>query len=93
MTDLIPILAHTKANAKPPRWLTSNLKKINMKEIEDRIEQLIAEHGNDELMAAWLEFLEQKRINTERLENRISKKDPVLVGAIIGAVIGGLFKE
>lgn len=64
-----------------------------MQEIEDKIEQLIAEHGNEELMAAWLEFLEQKKINTERIEDRIAKKDPVLVGALIGAVIGGLFKE
>lgn len=63
-----------------------------MQEIEDKIEQLIAKSGNDELMAAWLEFLEQKKTNTERLEDRISKKDPVLVGALIGAAIGGLFK-
>lgn len=64
-----------------------------MQEIEDKIEKLIAEHGNDELMAAWLEFLEAKKSNTERLANRLSKKDPVLVGALIGAVIGSLFEK
>ena len=64
-----------------------------MQEIEDKNENLIAEHGNDELMSAWLEFLEQKKINSERLESRLSKKDPVLVGALIGAVIGSLFDK
>ena len=64
-----------------------------MQEIEDKIESLIAEHGNDELMAAWLEFLEQKRINAERLQGRISRKGPVLVGALIGAAIGSLFEK
>lgn len=64
-----------------------------MQDIENKIEKLIAEQGNDELMAAWLEFLEQKRINAERLQSRLSKKDPVLVGALIGAAIGSLFEE
>lgn len=62
-----------------------------MQEIEDKIEQLIANSGNDELMAAWLEFLEQKKANSERLSSRLSQKDPVLTGALIGAFIGSLF--
>jgi hypothetical protein len=66
---------------------------INMQEIEDKIEKLISESDNDELMAAWLEFLEKKREGAERLESRISKKDPVLIGAMIGALIGSIFEK
>ena len=64
-----------------------------MQEIEDKIEKLISESDNDELMAAWLEFLEKKREGAERLEGQISKKDPVLIGAMIGALIGSIFEK
>ena len=71
----------------------SHFKTQKMKEIEDKIEKLIGESGNDELMAAWLEYLDKKREKAERLESRLSKKDPVLTGAIIGAFIGSLFDK
>lgn len=64
-----------------------------MQEIEDKIEKLIGESGNDELMAAWLEYLAQKKTNAERLESRLSKKYPILTGAVIGAFIGSLFDK
>ena len=62
-----------------------------MQEIDDKIEELIAKSENDELMSAWLEFLEQKKANSERLASRLSQKDPVLIGALIGAFIGSVF--
>ena len=69
------------------------IKTLTMKEIENKIENLIAKSDNDELMAAWLEYLEQKNKNSERLVKRLEDKDPILTGAIVGAIIGSLFDK
>lgn len=63
-----------------------------MQEIQDKIENRIAEVGDDQLMSLWLEYLSAKKEQSERIEKRLSEKDPVLTGAILGAVIGSLFK-
>lgn len=62
-----------------------------MQEIEDKIEKRIVEVGDDQLMSLWLELLEKKKEASERLVERLEKKDPVLTGALIGAAIGNLF--
>lgn len=64
-----------------------------MQEIEDKLEKLIAESGDEKLMSAWLDFLEQKKLNSERLALRLSKKDPILTGALVGALIGSLIDK
>ena len=64
-----------------------------MDEIEKKLENLIGESGNDQLMAAWLEYLDKKNEAAQKFSNRVSKKDPVIIGAAIGAIIGSLFKD
>lgn len=64
-----------------------------MEELDDRIEKLIAEIGNEDLMNLWLERLSFKKEQSERIEKRLSEKDPILTGALIGAAIGSLFNK
>ena len=62
-----------------------------LQEIEDAITQKIADIENEDLYALWLEYLEAKTNGLERLVNGMEKKDPVVVGAVIGALVGQLF--
>ena len=64
-----------------------------MDEIEKKLSNLIAENGDEKLMAAWLEYLDKKNEAAQKLSDRVSKKDPVIIGAAIGAIIGSLFKD
>ncbi len=64
-----------------------------MEQIEKKLEDLIGESGNDELMSAWLDFLEEKNKRNSRIEAKIDKKDPIIIGALLGAFIGSLFSE
>ena len=64
-----------------------------MDEIECKIEKRIAEIGDNDLMALWLKRLELKKEQSIRIEKRLSEKDPVLTGALIGAAIGSFFTK
>lgn len=54
------------------------------------IEKRIGEVGDDELMSLWLKRCEIKLEKSKELEKRLSEKDPVIIGGIIGAFIGSL---
>ena len=64
-----------------------------MDEIEKKLENLIGESGNDQLMAAWLEYLDKKNEAAQKFSDRVSRKDPVVIGAAIGAIIGSIFEK
>ena len=64
-----------------------------LQEIEDAITAKIVEIENEEMYALWIEYLEAKTRGLERLCDGMVKKDPVVIGAVIGAAIGHLFKK
>jgi len=56
-----------------------------MDELELLIEKRIGEVGDDELMKLWLKRCEIKLEKAKEVEKRLSEKDPVIIGGIIGA--------
>lgn len=64
-----------------------------MQDIENKLTDLIGKTDNDELMETWLQYLKEKKDKSDRLEKRITKKDPLIIGALLGALIGSLFSE
>lgn len=66
---------------------------MDLQKIEDRIERLIGETGNQELMDAWIELLEAKKAQMQKILDHLERKDPVLLVAIGGAVLGHIMKR
>jgi len=64
-----------------------------LQEIEDAITQKIADVGNEELYAIWLEYLDAKKMGLERFVSGMEKKDSVVIGAVIGCLVGHLFAK
>lgn len=62
-------------------------------EIENHLTDLIGNTGDDELMDTWLEYLTLKKEASDRLSSRIDQNDPIIVGALMGALVGSLFKD
>lgn len=65
----------------------------NLGQINNDIEQEIAESGNDKLQELWLELLAAKSEKERIFCTRIIEKDPVVIGATIGGLIGHLFSN
>ena len=65
----------------------------NLEQINSDIEQEIAESGNDKLQELWLELLAAKSEKERIFCTRVIERDPVVIGATIGGLIGHLFSS
>ena len=64
-----------------------------LQEIEDAITAKLAEIENTDMYDLWTEYLGAKNRGLVRLVEGMEKKDPVIIGAVIGAAIGHLFTK
>ena len=62
-------------------------------EIEKDITNELGESGSDNAQDLWLEYLEAKNEKTSLFAQKIVDKDPIVIGATIGAIIGHLFSK
>lgn len=62
-------------------------------EIENQIEDRIAQLGDDTLMQLWLNRLSLKNIEAEQRLTLMERNKPIIVGAIIGAAIARMITD
>ena len=62
-------------------------------EIEKDITNELGESGTDYAQDLWLEYLQAKNEKTSQFAQKIIDKDPIVIGATIGAIIGHLFSK
>lgn len=60
-------------------------------EIEKDITNELGESGTDYAQDLWLEYLQAKNEKTSQFAQKIIDKDPIVIGATIGAIVGHLF--
>ncbi len=62
-------------------------------EIENDLIARIADIGDDKLQDLFLEWQNARHANMQKTIDWMERKDPVFIGATIGALIGSLFIE